>query len=43
MGHLAVARLFCNALPFVLFAVGERTVDSGVAGVLNATTRSGCW
>lgn len=36
--HLAVAALFCNALPFALFAVGERTVDSGLAGVLNATT-----
>ena len=37
-GHLAVAALFCNALPFALFAIGERTVSSGVAGVLNATT-----
>lgn len=37
-GHLVVAALFCNALPFFLFGVGERTVDSGVAGVLNATT-----
>ncbi|MEU9289411.1 DMT family transporter [Streptomyces sp. NPDC048275] len=37
-GHLAVAALFCNAIPFVLFAVGEQTVDSGIAGVLNATT-----
>jgi drug/metabolite transporter (DMT)-like permease len=36
--HLAVAALFGNAIPFVLFAVGERTVDSGVAGVLNSTT-----
>lgn len=36
--HLVVAAFFCNALPFVLFAIGERTVDSGVAGVLNATT-----
>ncbi|BCB74020.1 DMT family transporter [Phytohabitans flavus] len=36
--HLAVAALLCNALPFALFAVGERTVDSGLAGVLNATT-----
>jgi drug/metabolite transporter (DMT)-like permease len=36
--RLAVAALFCNALPFALFAVGERTVDSGLAGVLNATT-----
>ncbi|MFD0314529.1 DMT family transporter [Streptomyces flavalbus] len=37
-GHLAVAALFCNAVPFALFSVGEQTVDSGVAGVLNATT-----
>lgn len=37
-GHLLVAALFGNAVPFTLFAVGERTVDSGVAGVLNATT-----
>jgi drug/metabolite transporter (DMT)-like permease len=27
-----------NAVPFILFGVGERTVSSGVAGVLNATT-----
>ncbi|WP_432850919.1 DMT family transporter [Amycolatopsis sp. CA-161197] len=37
-GRLTVAALLCNAVPFGLFAVGERTVDSGVAGVLNATT-----
>ncbi|MEU2623934.1 DMT family transporter [Streptomyces sp. NPDC007157] len=37
-GHLAVAALFCNAVPFALFALGERSVDSGIAGVLNATT-----
>ncbi|WP_079125547.1 DMT family transporter [Streptomyces lushanensis] len=37
-GHLVVAAFFCNALPFFLFGVGEQTVDSGVAGVLNATT-----
>ncbi|MGW7421875.1 DMT family transporter [Streptomyces sp. NPDC054813] len=37
-GHLAVAALFCNAIPFALFALGERSVDSGIAGVLNATT-----
>ncbi|WP_461012268.1 DMT family transporter [Streptomyces capparidis] len=36
--RLVVAAFFCNALPFLLFAIGERTVDSGVAGVLNATT-----
>ena len=37
-GHLAVAALLGNVVPFTLFALGERTVDSGVAGVLNATT-----
>ncbi|MGY0020691.1 DMT family transporter [Streptomyces sp. cg35] len=37
-GRLVVAALFCNALPFALFSIGEQTVDSGVAGVLNATT-----
>ena len=36
--HLAVAALFHNAVPFLLFAVGEQTVDSGITGVLNATT-----
>lgn len=40
-GHLAVAALFCNALPFALFALGEQHLDSGIAGVLNATTPSG--
>jgi drug/metabolite transporter (DMT)-like permease len=37
-GHLAVVSLVGNAVPFALFAYGERTVDSGLAGVLNATT-----
>jgi len=37
-GHLAVAAFFGNAVPFTLYAIGERSVDSGVAGVLNATT-----
>jgi drug/metabolite transporter (DMT)-like permease len=37
-GHLAVAAVFGNVVPFILFGVGERTVGSGVAGVLNATT-----
>lgn len=36
--HLAVAALFHNALPFLLFAIGEQTVDSGTTGVINATT-----
>ncbi|MFD3522310.1 DMT family transporter [Streptomyces sp. NPDC058653] len=37
-GHLAVVALFANVIPFILFAVGERTVDSGIAGVINSTT-----
>lgn len=37
-GHLAVAAFFHNALPFLLFTYGELTVDSGITGVLNATT-----
>ncbi|MEV8518042.1 DMT family transporter [Dactylosporangium sp. NPDC051484] len=37
-GRLIVAALFCNALPFALFAIGEQTAASGLAGVLNATT-----
>lgn len=36
-GHLAVAAFFSNVLPFTLFGIGELTVDSGMAGVLNAT------
>ncbi|MEV1120848.1 DMT family transporter [Actinosynnema sp. NPDC049800] len=36
--HLGFAALFGSAVPFALFALGEQTVDSGVAGVLNATT-----
>jgi drug/metabolite transporter (DMT)-like permease len=37
-GHVFVAAFFCNALPFAMFSIGEQTVDSGVAGVLNAMT-----
>lgn len=37
-GHVLVAALFCNALPFALFGIGQQSVDSGLAGVLNATT-----
>jgi drug/metabolite transporter (DMT)-like permease len=36
--RMVVPALFGTALPFTLFAIGERSVDSGVAGVLNATT-----
>ena len=37
-GHLFVAALVSNAVPYVLFGIGEETVGSNVAGVLNATT-----
>ncbi|MGK5557914.1 DMT family transporter [Actinomadura kijaniata] len=37
-GHLFVAAFWCNALPFAMYSLGQRTVDSGLAGVLNATT-----
>lgn len=36
--RLGFAAVFGSAVPFALFALGEQTVDSGVAGVLNATT-----
>ncbi|GAA2108465.1 DMT family transporter [Actinomadura alba] len=37
-GRVFVAAFFCNALPFAMFSIGQQTVDSGLAGVLNATT-----
>jgi drug/metabolite transporter (DMT)-like permease len=30
--------LFANAIPYLLFAVAERSVDSSTAGIINATT-----
>lgn len=36
--HLSAAAAIANVLPYFLFAVGERQVDSAVAGMLNATT-----
>jgi drug/metabolite transporter (DMT)-like permease len=35
---LAVAAVFGNVIPYTLYGVGEHTVDSAVAGALNATT-----
>jgi drug/metabolite transporter (DMT)-like permease len=35
---LLLVAFFNNAIPFCLFALGERTVPSGIAAVLNATT-----
>ncbi len=37
-GRLVIAAFFCNALPFALFSLAERSVGSGVAGALGATT-----
>lgn len=37
-GHVAMAALFASALPWTLLSAGEQLVDSGLAGVLNATT-----
>jgi drug/metabolite transporter (DMT)-like permease len=36
--RIGLPALLGNAIPFTLFGVGEQTVSSGVAGVLNATT-----
>jgi drug/metabolite transporter (DMT)-like permease len=36
--RLTVAALFANALPYLLFGIGEQTTGSDVAGMLNATT-----
>ena len=35
---LLLVALFNNAIPFVFFAIGERTVPSSIAAILNATT-----
>jgi drug/metabolite transporter (DMT)-like permease len=37
-GHLAVAGLLLNALPFSLFAFAELTIPSTLAGICNATS-----
>jgi drug/metabolite transporter (DMT)-like permease len=37
-GWLLLVALFNNAIPFVFFAIGERTVPSSIAALINATT-----
>lgn len=37
-GHLTIAAFFGNALPYLLFGIGEQTVSSATAGVINAST-----
>jgi drug/metabolite transporter (DMT)-like permease len=36
--HLVFAALLANAIPYTLFGVAEQTVDSNLAGAINATT-----
>jgi drug/metabolite transporter (DMT)-like permease len=36
--RIGLAALFANAIPYLLFAVAEQSVDSSTAGVINATT-----
>jgi len=36
--RIALAALFANAIPYLLFAVAEQSVDSSTAGIINATT-----
>lgn len=38
VGHLTLLGVIANLLPFYLFAWGEQSVTSGMAGVLNGTT-----
>ncbi|MFD6416297.1 DMT family transporter [Streptomyces sp. NPDC060194] len=37
-GHLAVAAVLLNSLPFTLFSYAETTIPSTLAGICNATT-----
>lgn len=37
-GHLGVAALFGNAIPYLLFGIAEQYVSSSTAGVINAST-----
>ena len=36
--HIVVAALFANAVPYLLFAVAEQTVNSSTAGIINAVS-----
>ena len=41
IAHITIAALVGDAMPYLLFAIGEQTVGSALAGVLNATTPLG--
>jgi len=36
--HFTVAALFQGAIPFTLFAVGEKTIDSSIASIISGST-----
>jgi drug/metabolite transporter (DMT)-like permease len=36
--RIGLAALFANAIPYLLFALAEQSVDSSTAGIINATT-----
>jgi len=36
--HLVIAAALANVAPYLLFAIGEQSVNSSTAGILNATT-----
>lgn len=36
--HIAAAALFGNAVPYLMFALAEQSVNSSTAGIINATT-----
>jgi drug/metabolite transporter (DMT)-like permease len=38
LASIVTAALFANAVPYLLFAVAEQTVNSSTAGIINATT-----
>lgn len=38
LGHLAVLALLVNVVPFTLFPLGQQTVSSVLAGIINAAT-----
>lgn len=42
-GHIAVASVFGNVIPFTLFAIGEQHTTATIAGVIQGATPSSPW